>query len=503
MTTREKNTPYKYQLSKVTHMLPFLLLVFVTPLAAEARLIDYLQNKQREEGGAILSTDAKRYFSDGVNTINKVRAPFREGEVLVRFSGDEERFRVLSLPAGETVEQAISRLAARSDVLYVEPNYLAFALGTPNDPQYPLQWNLHDLQEGGMNAITAWETATGKNVVVAVVDTGVAYESARHGNRQYIQAPDLSSTCFVVGYDFVNNDAWPNDDHGHGTHVAGTIAQSTNNNMGVAGVAYDSCILPVKVLDSDGSGTHADIARGIYYAVREGADVINLSLGSYADSITIRTAVRFAYNQGVVVVAAAGNDNTSEPSYPAAYDEYVISVGATGFDTIRASYSNYGSTVDIVAPGGDFEDLNGDGYEDGILQQTFAGIGTRQFTYAWYQGTSMAAPHVAGAAALLLEHAPALTPDEVRTALTSSAHDLGPQGRDAETGHGLLDAGAALSRVEVNTDGTAQVVSTRTQEQQTKSAGSHNSKSDVQQQSWPVRTFQSFKRTIALWFSKE
>jgi serine protease len=279
------------------------------------------------------------------------------------------------------------------------------------------------------------------NVIVAIVDTGIAYENY----RGYYQAPDLAETLFVPGYDFVNGDTHPNDDHGHGTHVAGTIAQSTNNDRGVAGIAFGCSIMPIKVLGTDGSGNVFNIASGIHYAADHGARVINVSLGSPDPSTTIEQAVAYAYGKGVTVVCAAGNDyeDGSPPSYPAAYDDYCIAVGAVRFDNARAYYSNTGSYLDIVAPGGDLSvDQNGDGYPDGIVQQTFT-IDPRAFNYFFFQGTSMATPHVSGVAALLVSHG-AADPNAVRAAIEGSALDVGAAGWDEEYGWGVVDAHAAL-----------------------------------------------------------
>lgn len=269
---------------------------------------------------------------------------------------------------------------------------------------------------------------------------------------EYEKAPDLAGTLFVPGYDFINDDSHANDDEGHGTHVAGTIAQSTNNGLGVAGVAFNCSIMPVKVLSCAGSGTYAEVADGIYFAVDNGADVINLSLGGSAPSATLENAVAYAYNNGVTVVAAAGNDGSSTIIYPAAYDDYVIAVGATRYDQQLAYYSNYGPSLDVVAPGGQLInpvtgkrfDQNGDGYGDGVLQQTF-GDTPVDWSYWFYQGTSMAAPHVSGLCALLISNGNTITPAEVKAALQDTAEDLGNPGRDDTYGYGLIDANAALS----------------------------------------------------------
>jgi subtilisin family serine protease len=288
-------------------------------------------------------------------------------------------------------------------------------------------------------------------------------------NTKYEQAPDLAGTSFwtnsdeilgdeidndgngyvddINGWDFINSDAHPNDDEGHGTHVTGTVAQTTNNDLGVAGVAFKTTIMPVKVLNSAGTGTDLQVADGIYYAVNNGADIINLSLGGSIPSATLEDAVAYAYNNGVTVFAASGNSNAGSCDYPAAYDAYVIAVGATQYDETRAPYSNYGSSLDIVAPGGNIgADQNNDGYADGVLQNTF-GDTTVDWAYWFYQGTSMSTPHASGVAALLLARNPTLTPDQIRNALESTAEDLGIPGRDNIYGWGLIDAQAALQSV--------------------------------------------------------
>ena len=375
---------------------------------------------------------------------------FVSDEIIVKFKGDREPFRVLKVPEGKVGEK-VKEFSKKADVEYAEPNYIAYALTVPNDPYYKYQWHLDNSVYGGIQMEEAWDISKGSSsVIVAVVDTGVAYEN--YG--KYCQAPDLANTCFVPGYDFVNNDNHPNDDNRHGTHVAGTVAQSTNNNLGVAGVAFNTCLMPVKVLNSRGSGTYDQVANGIYFAVNgpdgspntgDEAKVINLSLGGSSDSTTLKDAVAYAYNNGVTVVAAAGNDNSSTLSYPAAYDDYVIAVGATQYDETKAPYSSYGPSLDLVAPGGNTSlDQNKDGYADGVLQQTFqSSTFVCNFAYYFFQGTSMATPHVSGVAALLLAKGNATTPDQIRTALQKTAEFK--VGRDdVYGGHGLVDAYAAL-----------------------------------------------------------
>jgi serine protease len=326
-------------------------------------------------------------------------------------------------------------------VIYAEPNFYAYAddgpvapvAMVPNDPYFAYQWNFPLIQMP-----QAWDTSNGQGVLVAELDTGIAYENY----DVYQQAPDLANTRFLPGYDFVNGDTHANDDEGHGTHVAGTIAQSTNNGIGVAGVAYGATLMPVKVLDANGQGSYDTIAQGIVYAANQGAKVINMSLSGKGGSNSLLEAVDYATRKGVLVIAAAGN-SSGPVEYPAAYDG-VVAVGAVGYDSKRVDYSDYGPQIDLVAPGGNTNvDLNGDGYPDGILQQTFQGSPT-SFGYYLYEGTSMATPHVSGVAALLFARNPSASAAQVRQALQTTALDLGPAGPDNEYGNGLVQAANAL-----------------------------------------------------------
>jgi len=344
-------------------------------------------------------------------------------------------FKRIKIPPDKTVPEMVEVYGKNPLVEYAEPNYIAYAYWTPNDPYYSYQWHFPQIKMP-----SAWDIEQGgdRGVIVAVVDTGVAYED--YG--PYQKAPDLAGTNFVSGYDFVNDDSHPNDDAGHGTHVTGTIAQTTNNDLGVAGIAFNCSIMPVKVLGADGSGTSQQVADGVYYAVDNGAKVINCSLGSASPSSTIYNAVQYAYSYDVVFVAATGNDNSSSIIYPARYDE-VIAVGAVRYDKARAPYSNYGAGMELMAPGGDTSvDQNGDGYADGVLQQTFSGDPTN-FAYWFWQGTSMSTPHVTGVVALMLSRGTSGI-ENIRDILHSTAEDLGDPGYDTVYGYGLIDAAAAL-----------------------------------------------------------
>jgi len=284
----------------------------------------------------------------------------------------------------------------------------------PNDEFYSKQWNMHKIGVEG-----AWNFTKGHGVTVAVIDSGIT------------KVKDLNETKFVPGYDFVNDKEEAIDDHGHGTHVAGTVAQSTNNKYGVVGIAYEANLMPLKVLDENGSGTVADIAEAIKFAADKGADVINMSLGGGGESKLMQEAIEYAHSKGVVIVAAAGNENTDGVIYPARYP-HVIGVSAFGPDGERAPYSNYGAGVDISAPGGS---------EGGkILQETINENGEGEFL--GFQGTSMASPHVAGVAALI-KATGVKNPDEVLKVLQQSARVIQDDGLNYY-GAGQLNAEAAV-----------------------------------------------------------
>ncbi len=300
----------------------------------------------------------------------------------------------------------------------------------PNDPMYAQQWNLK-----AINMEKAWETSRGKGVVVAVLDTGIAFEN----HDDFAVVPDLEGQKFAGGWDFVNDDEHANDDHGHGTHVAGTIAQATDNEEGVAGVAFEATLMAVKVLDHFGSGNTADIADAIHWAADHGAKVINMSLGGGGRSEVMEQAVEYARAKGVVVVCAAGNGGRGVVEYPAAYPGSfaVAAVGPTG---AKAPYSSWGKELDIAAPGGD----KSQGEAAGIVQNTIDPQDVSKGVYLSYQGTSMATPHVAGVAALLYA-AGAKNPDQVEKALVLGAKVApGTKGWSDQYGHGLLDAQGAL-----------------------------------------------------------
>ena len=320
---------------------------------------------------------------------------------------------------------ALKTLRARPDVVFAEPVVKLHALAwSPNDPDYQKQWHL---REAG--APQAWEAARGQGVTVAVLDTGVA------------PLDDLDESRLLKGHNFVPGGKPDNavDDHGHGTHVAGTIAQATDNGRGVAGMAPRARILPLKVLDANGGGTSAGIAAAIRYAADHGAQVLNLSLGGGARSEEMARAVAYARRKGCLVVCAAGNEGVRHVSYPAAYPG-ATAISAVGPRGSIAPYSSFGPEVALAAPGGD----KSQGEEFGVLQQTVGEDG--QPAYRWFQGTSMATPHVAGAAALLYSVG-VTNPAAVQSLLQSSARAgvALPGAKAAELyGSGVLDAGGAV-----------------------------------------------------------
>ncbi len=381
-------------------------------------------------------------FADDLSEVEKALILDRYGCWVLR-TCEPGRFYQIGIPPDCTPQTMVLCFEGEAAVEYAELNHVVGIFFEPNDPYYVYQWHLDNDLTGGINAGKAWRLQQGDpNVVVAVLDTGVAYED--YGG--FRMAPDLAEALFVPGYDFVNDDEHPNDDSGHGTHVAGTIAQSTDNRLGVAGVAFGCAVMPVKVLDSDGQGDHFSISQGIYFATNYGAHVINMSFGSPGDSRTLRDAVAYADRSGVTLVGAAGNAYLAgnAPSYPAAYEDYCIAVGAVRYDDTRAYYSNTGPHLDLMAPGGDLTvDQNHDGYPDGILQQAFS-VDLTEFNYFFFQGTSMAAAHVSGVAALLVSRG-VTRPDKVRQAMELTARDVGPEGWDAQYGWGVVDAYAALA----------------------------------------------------------
>ena len=414
-------------------------------------------------------------------------APAREfapRQLLVKFEG-ERRGRPVRLGEGSSVTRAARAWRENPNVVYAEPNYVASASVTrpPFDPDdsgalLPVagasngsgdwafkQWNFLAPEErpgselpispGGIDAVGAWRNLIeagrpgAAGVVIAVLDSGVAYRSF---GSQFRRSPDFGADQFVPGHDFVDHDRLPLDESGHGTHVAGTIGESTDNGVGVTGLAYGAKLMPVRVLDRNGFGTALDIVKGIRFAVREGADVINMSFNFDCGKQVplVDEALRDAYQQGVVTVASAGNLGSEACVSAPATSPRVIGVGGTTEGACLGNYSLAGRAIDLVAPGGGIPQSRCPSVAARpIYQVTLRPGSTRSFAIpATYVGTSMAAAHVSAVAAMVLAARkinPALSPQGkvtmVMKRLRNSARDLGFP--PAEQGAGLLDANAA------------------------------------------------------------
>jgi serine protease len=391
-------------------------------------------------------------------------------------------FDIMQVPADADPEAVAAELRARDEVEYAQPRYRNYPMLRPNDPFYDRQWNFP-----AIDMERAWDIQpqAGSEITVAVLDSGVAFRTAsvRYNSAfafrltpngptfpplgvvdvPFAVAPELGDTKFVSPRDMIWDDDLPFDLDGHGTHVSGTIGQLTNNNVGVAGMAFNVRIMPVKVIDevwdfvfdSPNSGTDDTVARGIRYAADNGAKVINMSIGRTAGgpATVVDEAIRYAISRGAFVAVAAGNtadsgNAASRTAESAPAIGGMIAVAAVGRGLTRAFYSTTNSYVEIAAPGGDLR-ANSDG---GILQQTLDQdllhtylLGPQDFRvpradafgYYFFQGTSMATPHVSAFAAMLMQQG-LTNPAAIEAAMKQFARDLGPQGVDNQYGHGLI-----------------------------------------------------------------
>ncbi len=327
----------------------------------------------------------------------------------------------LDLQSGQTFKNAIKAYKNNPDIEYAEPDYYVTIDSSPNDPIYYAQWSL-----GKIQADKAWDIYTGNhNTIVAVLDTGVDYNNPDLQNNMWVNEKELNGTDGIDddnngyiddihGYNFIYRNNDPMDDYGHGTHCAGVIAAEGNNNRDIAGICWNARIMALKFIGSLGNGSVSDAVLAHYYAIAAGADIISNSWSLSEDSQALRDVINYANSQGVIVVAAAGNYNSSTLRYPAAF-ENVISVAATNTIDTRWYYSSYGNWVDIAAPGMNILSLLANGTVTGTPYND---------SITYLSGTSTACPHVAGACALLLSANPFLTPAQVENILTRTTDTL-------------------------------------------------------------------------------
>jgi subtilisin family serine protease len=388
-----------------------------------------VSGQNRMPGPSGSSLDPARFRADGVNRTH-VLVRFRDGLSTLDasdFSGRHGVRLTRSIPALNTAlvtvsgspEETIARLARDPAVAHAEVDR-AVALDdvSVNDPRRGEQYPLDRVQAG-----KAWEITRGSDqVVVAIIDTGID-----------LGHPDLKSKL-VAGTNTLEAGSPPRDDRGHGTHVAGIAVAATNNREGIAGLASNCRLMPVRVTGNQG-GTTGSVAAGLVWAADHRADVANMSLGFYEESDTLRRAVDYALSKNVVLVSTMGNDRQEKPRYPAAYPG-VIAVGSTDAQDQRSGFSNYGSWMSVSAPGKD-------------VLSTFPTYTVRLVNtpgYGFMTGTSMAAPLVSGLCGLVRSKHPGMAPAEVKRLIEETARDLGDPGPDVHYGHGRIDAYAALSR---------------------------------------------------------
>ncbi len=349
----------------------------------------------------------------------------------------------MEVPKHLSVREMVEVLRLNPDVEFAEPDGFVRITATPNDIYFKYQYALYNTgqeigipgsprgkQRADIHATEGWEETKGsKDVVIAIIDSGLD-----------LLHPDIQTKIKSSGRDVVNNDFDATDDHGHGTHVAGIAAAATNNNEGIAGVAWNCQVLPIKVIDKEGSGLYSWVAEGIIWAADNQAAVINLSVGGDEPSETIREALRYAYEKNVVIIAATGNDG-GPVLYPAAYDNYCLAVAATDYNDTCPEWSNYGSEVDVAAPGVRVVSLVPRWY-----------FGPDYFPYGYGSGTSMAAPHVAGLAALLKSLKPWLKAKEIMDIIRYATDDVNATqypGRDDYIGYGRINMEKALVPIKI------------------------------------------------------
>lgn len=394
------NSQPSLQTQPRTLWLSFLIAAAIAALSCTASAAP--GNSQNAERGLLVKT-RKNAASD-----SEVAAEVANGGGRVTSKLDQLGVHVVRVPA-EKWAKLKDKMSKNPKYDYVEEDAQGMGFWTPNDPSYGSQWHLAKIA-----APAAWDVTTGSNtVIIAVLDTGIQ-----------MNHPDLQGRI-LPGWDYVNNDSDPSDDHGHGTATAGTAAAIGNNSVGVTGVAVNAKILPFKVLNASNYGYYSAWSSAIMKAADQGARVINMSMGGTTSSSTLQSAVNYAWSKGSIVVVSAGNSGNSTPTYPAACTN-ALAVSATNSSDSRTSWSNYGSYVRISAPG------------EGILTTHLGG------GYAGWSGTSFSAPIVSGVAALIAAHRPELSNTDIVNAILQGADDLGTAGRDDFYGYGRVNAARSL-----------------------------------------------------------
>lgn len=353
----------------------------------------------------------------------------------------------VEVPKGKDIISFIEEVKKMKGVKEATLDYIFKALWSPNDSFYQYQWNLWKFT----NLEKAWDLIGGgsEDVIIGLLDTGCSfelfpvpsYEKHKVNGNTYRIYPDYNPTTFLRGRDFVNNDYHPNDDNGHGTHISGTIAEATDNLIGLAGIAFNVKIVPIKVLDYDGMGELSKIADGIIWATDSAnVNIINISLGATGSNSYLYEAIIYAYSKNVVIVGASGNDGEEGVYFPARYNE-VLAVGAYNINGQRASYSNYGYELDVVGPGGGATNNNDFIYQEVFMPfinyDTLAKLDI--YGYFGFVGTSMATPHISALSALMLSMNPDLKNYELLNIIIENCNDISPSGWDKYTGYGIPD----------------------------------------------------------------
>jgi len=392
----------------------------LTPASVEETdVMETASPVEKEASATLIPSEEAKLNTSTTRVLIKISRNARLANVVFRMkeygqvieNAELEKLGVFILEVPESqVEEKISELRNLSGIGLVEPDYPVQALDTfPNDPSFSSQYALT-----AIHAPQGWDVSTGSpSVTIAILDSGVDLNHL-----------DLAGKI-LQGYDFVNNDNVPFDDYGHGTHVAGIAAALGNNGLGISGVSWGARILPVKILDASGNGTFSNVATGIIWATDQGAQIINMSLGGSGFSQILQDAVNYADSRGVLMIASSGNTNSTFVLYPARFSQ-VMAVAATDAGNQRASFSNYGAEVEIAAPGVNILSLWPGGYNT-------------------LSGTSMAAPHVSGLAAILFGYENNAA--TIRNDMKASALDILPAGFDVYTGAGLIQMDAALALV--------------------------------------------------------